>query len=223
MVVHLTRGFLVFVMMSVEVFFQLCSKKVALFGLLSQSVCMRFLAHLYMWFYANPKDQISSCKSIVPPNDQVPNFYPSNMHTSSLISLVLAAVTLALPTDNTTHVSFPIEKRASRPWLDSFDVDDINCRDANGDTADDYRPFLQAGQCHSFQPAESRLGGSWGAGHFGIGSFWAYENDDCTGKVKAQITRKNKENGFCFTLDTLGCKNGDVDNPCYWNSVMGHK
>ena len=75
----------------------------------------------------------------------------------------------------------------------------------------------------AFQPATSRVGGSWGAGSFEISSFWAFENDDCTGAVKAKILQKNGEAGFCFTLDTLGCQAGeDVGNPCYWNSVRGN-
>lgn len=146
------------------------------------------------------------------------------MHTSALICLVLSTIALAIPTNNTVNVH-QIEKRSSRPWIQEFDLDDGPCQNsagANGDDNDD-RPFIKAGDCEAFNPATGRVGGSWGAG-FGdeISSFQAFENDDCTGAVKATIGRHHDEAGFCFTLDTLGCVDGeDVGNPCYWQSVKG--
>ena len=58
-----------------------------------------------------------------------------------------------------------------------------------------------------FSAVTGRVGGSWGAGSgHQISSFWAFENDDCTGAVKAEISRKGSEHGFCFDLkSTLGC------------------
>lgn len=144
------------------------------------------------------------------------------MHSSPLLFLALATVALALPTSDTVGATL-IEKRSSRPWLDSFDLDDVICQDPDGDTSDDPRPFIQAGECVTFQPATGRVGGSWGAGGFAISGFWAFENDDCTGSVKANITQKNREQGFCFDLDILGCQAGeDLSNPCFWNSVRGN-
>lgn len=144
------------------------------------------------------------------------------MRTSYLILLALGTVTLAIPTTDTTDPSL-IEKRSSRPWLDSFDSDDVVCQDPTNDTATNYRPFIEAGDCQAYQPYSERIGGSWGAGSFSISNFWAFENDDCTGPVKARINRKGHEHGFCFPLESLGCSNGDLDNPCFWNSVRGNK
>lgn len=147
------------------------------------------------------------------------------MHTSPLIFLALGVVALALPTDNTVDASL-VEKRSSRPWMDSFDLDDVVCQDADGDTSDDPRPFITAGSCQQFSAVTGRVGGSWGAGPgYQISSFWAFENDDCTGAVKAEISRKGSEHGFCFDLNAaLGCVGGgDLDNPCFWNSVRGNR
>ena len=146
-----------------------------------------------------------------------------NMHTFSLLLLfaLMGASALAHPTydNNDNSTKGALEKRSSRPWLESFDTDDTSCK-----TDDDgNRPFIVAGSCQAFQPYELRVGGSWGAGTYGLSSFTAYENDDCTGAVKAVIKRKGKENGFCFNLHSLGCQDGDVDNPCFWNGVRGNK
>ena len=47
----------------------------------------------------------------------------------------------------------------------------------------------------------SRVGGSWGAGsEHAIISFWAFENDDCTGAVKAKIQRNDGEGFEQFVL-----------------------
>ena len=145
------------------------------------------------------------------------------MHTFPLLLLALGAAALAAPTNNTADASL-IEKRSSRPWIDSFDVDDGSCLDANGEEDEDPRPFITAGTCQPFQPVVNRVGGSWGAGSYAISSFWAFENDDCTGKVRAVIPRKNGEHGFCFTLESLNCVGGgDLDDPCFWNSVRGNR
>lgn len=154
--------------------------------------------------------------------------FTSRMHISfPIMFLACGVAALALPTNtnnNTVNASL-ISKRWSRPWLDSFDPDDGTCQDADGDTSDDPRPFITAGSCQQFQPATGRVGGSWGAGSgYALSSFWAFENDDCTGAVKAKIARKGGEHGFCFALDSLGCVGGgDLDNPCFWNSVMGNR
>ena len=140
------------------------------------------------------------------------------MHISSLLFLALGAIALAQPTNNTTDTSV-IEKRSSRPWIESFDTDDTECKIDDGGV----RPFIVAGDCQPFYPYYLRVGGSWGAGTYGLSSFTTYENDDCTGPVKATINRKGKEHGFCFDLHTLGCQNGDVDNPCFWNGIRGNK
>lgn len=144
------------------------------------------------------------------------------MHISPLIFLAFATAGLALPTTNDSVDAAVIEKRWSRPWLDSFDADDGSCTDPNGDNSDDPRPFLTSGSCQVFQPEADKVGGSWGAGKYSISSFSAFENPDCTGAVKAKISRKGSEHGFCFNLDTLNCVDGeDLGNPCFWNSVMG--
>ena len=149
------------------------------------------------------------------------------MHTSTLILLALGTLALAIPTNNNnnTITAYPIQKRNSRPWIQEFDYDDVPCQNtagANGDDNDN-RPFIVSGDCEPFNPATGRVGGSWGAGKGDeISIFTAYENDDCTGAVKAIIPRHNDEAGFCFTLDTLGCVDGeDVGNPCFWLSVRG--
>ncbi|CAD6587654.1 MAG: hypothetical protein ASARMPREDX12_002959 [Alectoria sarmentosa] len=129
------------------------------------------------------------------------------MYTTPLFLLALGTAALALPPPNSSL----IEKRSSRPWLTSFDGDDAVCQDPTGDTGDDPRDFIQASDCVVFQPAEQRVGGSWGAGGFGIGSFTAFENADCTGAVKAVITRKDGEHGFCFLLSALGCQQGETE------------
>ena len=144
------------------------------------------------------------------------------MHTFPLILLALGTAALALPSNNPPNGSL-IEKRWSRPWMTSFDDDDVVCRDPTGDTSDDPRIFISASNCMVFQPADVRVGGSWGAGLFEIGSFTAFENADCTGAVKAVIKRKDGEAGFCFLLSVLGCQPGeDLGNPCFWNSVQGN-
>ena len=154
------------------------------------------------------------------------------MHTPTLILLALGTLALAIPTNNNnnnnnnnTITAHPIQKRNSRPWIQEFDYDDVPCQNtagANGDDNDN-RPFIVSGDCEPFNPATGRVGGSWGAGKGDeISIFTAYENDDCTGAVKAIISRHNDEAGFCFTLDTLGCVDGeDVGNPCFWLSVRG--
>ena len=140
------------------------------------------------------------------------------MHALPFILLALGAVALAFPTNNTSDASL-LEKRSSRPWIDSYALDDGSCK--VGDDGD--RPFIQAGDCEVWTPYQSRVGGSWGAGTYALESFWAFEFDDCTGDVKAKISRKGKEHGFCFDLHTLGCLNGDDGNPCFWRSVRGNK
>ena len=67
------------------------------------------------------------------------------------------------------------------------------------------------------------MGGSWGAGKGDeISIFTAYKNGDSTGAVEAIIGWHHDEAGFCFTLDTLGCVDGeDVGKPCYWQGVEG--
>lgn len=145
------------------------------------------------------------------------------MYISPLILLALGTAALALPTDNTIDASL-IEKRSARPWLDSFDDDDGSCLDPTGDSSDNYRPFIEAGDCVQYQPEEGRVGGSWGAGIYSISSFWAFEGINCTGDVQAKISRTDGQAGFCFPLSSLGCQPGkDVGNPCYWNSVRGNK
>ena len=143
------------------------------------------------------------------------------MHTTTLILLVFGAVALAHPAINTTDLPL-LEKRFSRPWIDSYAPDDGSCKVGDFATSAVYeRPFIQAGDCVAWRPYHSRIGGSWGAGAYGLQSFWTFENDDCTGPVKAKISRKGGENGFCFDLQALGCRDGDGDNPCYWQSVKG--
>lgn len=146
------------------------------------------------------------------------------MQTSVLFCLALGAIALAIPTNNTIDAN-SIAKRSSRPWIQEFDLDDVPCQNATGANGDDNynRPFIKLGDCGAFNPQTGRVGGSWGAGSGDeISSFQAFENDDCTGAVKAIIGRHNDEAGFCFTMDTLGCVDGeDVGNPCYWQSVKG--
>lgn len=144
------------------------------------------------------------------------------MHTpTALILLALTTSALAIPTTTT----LPLQKRTSRPWIQEFDYDDIPCQNTAGANGDDDadRPFITSGDCNPFSPATGRVGGSWGAGKGdAISGFTAYENEDCTGAVKAVIGRHRGEKGFCFTLDTLGCVDGeDVGNPCFWGSVRG--
>ncbi len=131
------------------------------------------------------------------------------MYTSPLIILALASAALALPTNNATD-AFSLEKRSSRPWLGQFQSDDGVCRDPDHEERGTFR-----------QP-ETRMGGSWGSGEFGISSWSAFANDDCTGAVKTKITRKGKEDGFCFTLDSLGCLQGTDVSPCWFQSVKGN-
>ena len=145
-----------------------------------------------------------------------------NMHPTPLILLALGAVALAHPTTDATDAPL-LQKRSSRPWIDSYAPDDASCKVGDFATSVYGRPFIQAGDCVPWSPYQMRVGGSWGAGAYGLKSFWAFENDDCTGPVKAEIGRKGGEHGFCFNLHTLGCRNGDVDNPCYWQSVRGNK
>lgn len=145
------------------------------------------------------------------------------MYALPLILLVLGTAALALPTNNTIEVSL-LEKRVAIPWLKDYDDDDGSCLDLSGDTSSDARPNTRSGKCEPYQPQTGRVGGSWGAGMYKISSFWAFENSDCTGAVKARINQTDGEAGFCFPLSILGCVPGeDVGNPCYWNSVRGNK
>ena len=69
-----------------------------------------------------------------------------------------------------------------------------------------------------YQPQIERVGGSWGD----IAIIEAFEDASCT-QHQAFITRTGAEVGFCTPLSDLGCGNGDVGNPCFWNSVKGHE
>ena len=145
------------------------------------------------------------------------------MHPTPIILLALGAVTLAHPTANTTDAPL-LEKRSSRPWIDSYALDDGSCKVGDFATSAVYeRPFIQAGHCKRWSPYQSRIGGSWGTEAYGLKSFWAFGNDDCTGPAVAEISRKDGEYGFCFDLQALGCQGGNGDNPCYWQSVKGNQ
>lgn len=146
------------------------------------------------------------------------------MHLTPLILLALGALALASPTaTNTTDTTPVLEKRSSRPWIDSYEPDDGSCQDGDFANSQMYeRPFIQSGDCVNWNPYHSRVGGSWGAGIYGLKSFWAFEGENCTGNVHAKIDRKGSEHGFCFDLETLGCLEGDDVNPCYWQSVRGN-
>ncbi|KAM0796978.1 hypothetical protein BDR22DRAFT_865119 [Usnea florida] len=146
------------------------------------------------------------------------------MHISPLLLLALGTVALTLPTSNntTTNTSLPLlSKRASYPWIDWFEDDDGTCASREGGDSDDAEfTEMRAGSCVPFSSATSRVGGSWGADFYSITSFWAFENEDCTGTVKQKVQRKGSEAGFCFTSD---CLNGyDEANPCYFQSVRGN-
>lgn len=147
------------------------------------------------------------------------------MHISPLLLLSLSTLALSLPTNTTTLTTAspsPFQKRASYPWIDWFADDDGTCasREGGEDSADENFTEMKAGQCVPFSSATTRVGGSWGADFDAIGSFWAFENGDCTGAVKQTVQRKGKENGFCFTM---ACEDGyDLANPCYFQSVRGN-
>ena len=145
------------------------------------------------------------------------------MHISPLLLLALGTVALTLQTNNTTTITSPslLQKRASYPWIDWFEDDDGTCASREGGDSDDGEfTEMRAGRCVPFSSATSRVGGSWGADFDSITSFWAFENEDCTGTVKQKVQRKGSEAGFCFTSN---CLNGyDEANPCYFQSVRGN-
>ena len=69
------------------------------------------------------------------------------MHPTPLILLALGAVALAHPTTNITTDAPLLEKRSSRPWVDSYAPDNGSCKVGDFATSVYGRPFIQAGDC----------------------------------------------------------------------------
>lgn len=131
------------------------------------------------------------------------------MFIKPLLLLALSVKALSLPTTDEA-----LEKRDDGAWIGSFEDADTTCSNSSNFMNSWPTYPLSDGVCVQFSPQDYTVGGSWGD----IATIETFSDVSCS---VHQGFFPNNGTGLAFCI-LVECGNGDVGNPCFWNSVMGH-